>query len=54
MCVWVQLGNKGGIGVSFRFCSTSFLFVTAHLAAGQRAVRLRNQDYHRIEAELIK
>lgn len=49
-----QLGNKGGIGVTFRLCDTTFLFVNAHLAAGQKAVRLRNQDFHRIQAELLK
>jgi hypothetical protein len=49
-----QLGNKGGIGVSMKVSSTTFLFVVAHFAAGQKAVDSRNQDHHRICSELIK
>jgi len=39
------VGNKGGVGISFRFYDTSLCFVNSHLPA--RAVRVmnRNQDY---------
>ena len=33
------VGNKGGVGVSFRMCGTSFLFINSHFAAHQDAVR---------------
>lgn len=49
-----SLGNKGGIGIAFRVLDTRFLFVSAHLAAGQRSVKLRHADYHRIAHGLVK
>ncbi|CAN6645717.1 polyphosphatidylinositol phosphatase Inp53p [Trichomonascus vanleenenianus] len=45
-------GNKGGVAVSFRFCNTSFCFITAHLAAGQGAVEERHDDYKTISSGL--
>lgn len=38
-------GNKGGVAVSLLFHDTRFAFVTAHLAAGGKAVDERNRDY---------
>ncbi|KAI9356202.1 SacI homology domain-containing protein [Zopfochytrium polystomum] len=38
-------GNKGGVAVSMLFYDTRFAFVTAHLAAGEKAVEERNRDY---------
>jgi phosphatidylinositol-bisphosphatase len=49
-----SLGNKGGIGIAFRVLDTRFLFVSAHLAAGQRSAKLRHADYHRIAHGLMK
>jgi len=49
-----SLGNKGGIGIAFRVLDTRFLFVSAHLAAGQRSAKLRHADYHRISRGLVK
>lgn len=49
-----SLGNKGGIGIAFRVLDTRFLFVSAHLAAGQRSAKLRHADYHRISHGLMK
>eukprot|EP00736_Rhodelphis_marinus_P007420 Rmarinus@m.26551 len=43
-----SIGNKGGIGISFKFCSTSFSFVCAHFQAFQNNVEARNNDFHRI------
>lgn len=46
-------GNKGGIAVSFNFASTSFCFITAHLAAGLNNVDERHNDYKTILSGLI-
>lgn len=49
-----SLGNKGGIGIAFRVLDARFLFVSAHLAAGQCSVKLRHANYHRIVHGLLK
>jgi hypothetical protein len=38
-------GNKGGIALRFNYKDTSFVFITAHFAAGQSNVEERNRDY---------
>jgi len=50
--VATNMGNKGGVGICFNFASTSYLFVAAHFAAGQKQVENRNRDYDRITKEL--
>ena len=47
-----NLGNKGGVGISFNVGETSFLFVTCHLAAGHSKVEQRNRHFRRINDEL--
>jgi len=42
------VGNKGGVALGFDIENTSFLFINAHLAAHQNAVKQRNADYHKI------
>lgn len=46
------LGNKGAVAVSFSLGSTSFLFLSCHLAAHQGAEKLRHKNLQRIEAAL--
>ena len=46
------VGNKGGVGVSFRLGSTSYLFVACHFAAHQNKVQARNADYQRISKDM--
>lgn len=41
-------GNKGAVGIRLDVDSTSFCFVTAHLAAGFANYEERNRDYHTI------
>lgn len=40
----VQLGNKGGVGVGFRWRETSLAFVMCHLPARPDAARLRKRE----------
>ena len=49
------VANKAGVAVCFDLYSTSFLFVTAHFAAGTKAahVKARNADYDRIDSALV-
>ncbi|EGW32822.1 uncharacterized protein SPAPADRAFT_49762 [Spathaspora passalidarum NRRL Y-27907] len=37
--------NKGGVAVSFKYCDTSFCFVSSHLAAGLTNVEERHNNY---------
>lgn len=46
------LGNKGGCGIYFKIAGTSILVVNAHLAAHQNAVKRRNEDFRKIDAQL--
>ena len=41
-------GNKGGVGIRFDLYDSSFCFVCAHLAAGQKNFEDRNRDYNTI------
>eukprot|EP00762_Andalucia_godoyi_P000396 ANDGO_03152.mRNA.1 Polyphosphatidylinositol phosphatase INP53 len=43
-----RIGNKGGVGISFRLGQTRFLFVASHFAAHQTRIDDRNQDFQRI------
>lgn len=45
-------GNKGGVAVSFQFANTSFCFITAHLAAGEKNLEERHQDYKTLSSGL--
>ncbi|BGP13847.1 Inositol-1,4,5-trisphosphate 5-phosphatase 1 [Rhodosporidiobolus nylandii] len=45
-------GNKGAVAIRLDFRSTSFCFLTAHLAAGHSNVEERNQDYFTIASGL--
>ncbi|KAJ3215846.1 inositol polyphosphate 5-phosphatase [Dinochytrium kinnereticum] len=46
-------GNKGGIGLSLRYGDTSCVFITAHLAAGEKTIEERNRDYATIYNSLV-
>jgi len=50
------IANKAGVAISFDLFSTSFLFVTAHFAAGSKpaAVTSRNADFARIDSALVQ
>ncbi|GAA5845709.1 hypothetical protein JCM9279_006079 [Rhodotorula babjevae] len=41
-------GNKGAVAIRLDYRSTTFCFLTAHLAAGHSNVEERNQDYRTI------
>uniref|UniRef100_A0A7S4JKZ5 Inositol polyphosphate-related phosphatase domain-containing protein n=1 Tax=Paramoeba aestuarina TaxID=180227 RepID=A0A7S4JKZ5_9EUKA len=46
------IGNKGGVGVAFKFDDSSFCFIGSHLAAHQEKTELRNSNYRDIAAKL--
>jgi phosphatidylinositol-bisphosphatase len=46
-------GNKGGVGIRFRFYASTMAFVCAHFAAGQHQVSDRNADFAEISKKLI-
>ena len=39
------LGNKGAVSIHMKILNTSFLFTNAHLAAGQKSVTRRNENF---------
>jgi hypothetical protein len=45
-------GNKGAVGISFKYKKLSFLFIGCHLAAGQNAIDKRNKDLARINTNM--
>ena len=45
-------GNKGGVGIRFRFYESHICFVNCHLAAGDEQVQRRNLDYQTIESRM--
>jgi len=47
-----HMGNKGGVGISFRVGGTSFCFVNAHLAAHQKAFEKRTAEFAKICQEI--
>jgi hypothetical protein len=44
-----HVGNKGGIGCSFKIFDTTFAFVGCHLAAHHSKFEARNHDYFEIK-----
>ena len=46
------LGNKGGVGISMKIGKTKFVFLNAHLAAHQNAIKQRNNDYKKIALDI--
>ncbi|CAF1437483.1 unnamed protein product, partial [Adineta steineri] len=38
-------GNKGGVGIRFRFYETDICFVNSHFASGDGQTNRRNDDY---------
>ncbi|CAF4551721.1 unnamed protein product [Rotaria sp. Silwood2] len=45
-------GNKGGVGISFRFYETNICFVNCHFASGDGQTQRRNEDYQTIESRM--
>ena len=45
-------GNKGGVGISFRFFETSICFINCHFASGDGQTQRRNDDYQTIESRM--
>ncbi|CAF0889558.1 unnamed protein product [Adineta steineri] len=43
-------GNKGGVGIRFRFYETDICFVNSHFASGDGQTNRRNDDYQKIES----
>ena len=48
----VQLGNKGGVAIGFKWYDVSVCFINAHLAAKPHRVKERNADYSQIVSKL--
>jgi hypothetical protein len=42
-------GNKGGVGIRFRFYESDVCFINCHFASGDSQIQHRNQDYRTIE-----
>jgi phosphatidylinositol-bisphosphatase len=45
-------GNKGGVGISFRFHETNICFINCHFASGDGQTQRRNEDYQTIESRM--
>lgn len=43
-----MMGNKGGVGVRFKFYESTLCFINAHLAAHMGGVNKRNQNFQDI------
>ena len=41
-------GNKGGCAVRFDLFEETFCFICTHLAAGQKDIKARNENFHTI------
>lgn len=46
------LGNKGGVGVSFKMGNSKFAFLNCHLAAHQHGLNKRNLQMNKIDKEM--
>lgn len=47
-----KLGNKGGIGLTFKVAKSSFCFLTAHLSAHQEQMDRRVVEFRKICSEV--
>lgn len=45
-------GNKGGVGIRFRFYETDVCFINSHFASGDGQTHRRNEDYQTIESRM--
>ncbi|CAF0810842.1 unnamed protein product [Didymodactylos carnosus] len=45
-------GNKGGVGIRFRFHNQDLCFINCHLTAGDNQLEKRNDDYKTIESRM--
>jgi hypothetical protein len=45
-------GNKGGVGIRFRFYETDICFINSHFASGDGQTQRRNDDYQTIESRM--
>ncbi|CAF1229400.1 unnamed protein product [Rotaria sordida] len=45
-------GNKGGVGIRFRFYETDICFVNSHFASGDGQTQRRNDDYQTVESRM--
>ncbi|UJR31669.1 hypothetical protein I4U23_019150 [Adineta vaga] len=45
-------GNKGGVGIRFRFYETDICFINCHFASGDGQTNRRNEDYQTIESRM--
>ena len=45
-------GNKGGVGISFRFYESNICFINCHFASGDGQTQRRNDDYQTIESRM--
>lgn len=46
------LTNKGAVAIKFNICDVSVCFTCAHLCCGTEKVLDRNNDFHRVDAEV--
>ncbi|CAF0747756.1 unnamed protein product [Didymodactylos carnosus] len=46
-------GNKGGVGIRFRFYETDICFLNCHFASGDGQTQRRNEDYQTIESRMV-
>jgi hypothetical protein len=49
-----RLGNKGGVGISFKIAETKFMFINAHLAHAKKGLERRNEEYHTITTQIAR
>jgi len=45
-------GNKGGVGIRFRFYDSDLCFINCHFASGDGQTQKRNEDYQTIESRM--
>ena len=45
-------GNKGGVGIRFRFYETDICFINSHFASGDGQTQRRNNDYQTVESHM--
>lgn len=47
------MANKGAVAISFKYKSKSLLFINSHLSSGQKNINDRNNDFFRINTNLL-